>query len=107
VAPDVLPGIDAPLVPTLWAGSLYGMKTGKGLVELSEVDDAGTVLWRRQCTPEEARDHALRILEAAGAAELDEVIVRWLTAPPFNMDIESAARVLFDLRKIRDAERAG
>jgi hypothetical protein len=92
---------------TLWAGSLFGAKTGKGLVELSEVDEAGAVVWRRQCTPDEARDHALRILEAASAAELDALIVRWLTAPPFSLDVEGAAHVLVEFRRLRDAERAG
>jgi hypothetical protein len=92
---------------TLWAGSLYGAKTGRGLVELSEVGEDDVVRWRRQCTPEEARDHALRILEAASAAELDAVVVRWLMAAPFNMNAESAALVLLDFRKHRDAERAG
>ena len=95
------------MTTTLWAGSLYGAKTGRGLVELSEVGEDDVVRWRRQCTPEEARDHALKILEAAEAAELDAVIVRWLTAAPFNMTTEGAGLVLLEFRRIRDAERAG
>lgn len=56
----------------IWAQSIFGAESGKGLVEL-EVAGAEITI-----TPTEARAFAYSILEAAEAAETDEFIMMWL-----------------------------
>jgi hypothetical protein len=93
-----------PDTPTLWAASLYGVQTRTGCVELSEIDADGIVRWQRQVSIDEARAHAYRILEAAEAAETDELLVRWLT-DEFKTNLETAARMFLVFRKLRDERR--
>lgn len=56
----------------IWAQSIFGAESGKGLVEL-EVAGAEITI-----APTEARAFAYSILEAAEAAETDEFIMMWL-----------------------------
>jgi hypothetical protein len=55
-----------------------------------------------QLTPEEAREHALGIIEAAIAAELDSAVVEWamdrLGQPP-----ENAGKLLHHIRGVRES----
>jgi hypothetical protein len=57
---------------TLWAESIYGHNTKKGLVKLS-VQNAEII-----CEPLEARLFAFSILEAAEAAETDEWFMSYM-----------------------------
>jgi hypothetical protein len=83
----------------IWCHSIYGAETNKGLVGLTIGDRKPTYM-----TPEEARSVAADLLQTATAAEMDEVLMRWLRA----RDIEQGQAVLMlrDLRRMRD-ERAG
>lgn len=93
-------------MPTLWASSLLSGSTRKGRVDLADVAEDGTVRWQAQCDVAEARAFALSILEAAEAAETDEVIVTWLV-DNVGVDLARAVAMLADLRKLRDKRREG
>lgn len=84
---------------TIWAHSIYGAQTGKGLVGITVGDRKPVYM-----TPEEARSVAEDILQAATAAETDEVLMRWLMTR-LGMPMEQAAQVLKDLRTMRDERR--
>lgn len=88
---------------TLWAASLYGAKTRRGLVELSKQDEQGSSRIA-QMSPAEARAFALAILEAAEAAEMDQLVMVWMRTRMKAPD-ESAVQVLADFRKLRDQWR--
>jgi hypothetical protein len=92
-------------VKTLWAASLYGASTRKGRVDLSEVDADGAVVWQRQVSIDEARDFAHHILEAAEAAETDELLVTWLTDKVGAGPLERVAAMLVDFRKLREQRK--
>jgi hypothetical protein len=81
---------------TIWAHSIYGANTRKGLVGITVGDRKPVYM-----SPEEARSVAADILQAATAAETDEVLMRWLMTK-LDMPMEQAAQVLKDLRKMRD-----
>lgn len=81
---------------TIWAHSIYGAQTRKGLVGITVGDRKPVYM-----TPEEARSVAADILQAATAAETDEVLMRWLMTK-MDMPLEQAAQVLKDLRQMRD-----
>lgn len=83
---------------TLWAKSMYGAKTGKGLVEL-EIRGAEIT-----CSPTEARAFAYSILEAAESAETDEFIMTWLDSCGIE-DRNKRGSILIDFRKQRDEMR--
>jgi hypothetical protein len=84
---------------TIWAHSIYGAHTGKGLVGITVGDRKPVYM-----SPEEARSVAADILQAATAAETDEVLMRWLMTK-LGMPMEQAAQVLKDLRQMRDERR--
>lgn len=90
---------------TLWAASLYGARTKTGRVDLSEVDETGTVVWQKQVSIDEARDYAHHILEGAEAAETDELVFTWLT-DEVKVSVERAAQMLVHLRGLRDKRRS-
>jgi len=94
----------------LWAQSMFGAETRKGLVELSFEDNEGPHLIGI-CTPAEARSFALNILEAAESAETDQLVMDWLREAIGVQDDQAAVAVLKDFRirreqyqKQRDAE---
>jgi hypothetical protein len=83
---------------TFWAESIYGVKNQKGLV---------AVKWcgqKLQITPAEARAMAANLLQAAEAAETDEMIVRWLR-DVLHIEEERMGYVLRDFRILRDQLR--
>jgi len=79
----------------LWASSMYGAETRRGLVTLEIGKE------KRHINPTEARAFAYSILEAAEAAETDEMIVTFLM-DRVHLQVEDAAKVLVDFRKLRD-----
>jgi hypothetical protein len=83
---------------TLWARSIFGAATRQGLVEI-EIKGAEVT-----CSPTEARAFAYSLLEAAEAAETDELVVSWLRAA-VGADDHAAAQVLLDFREAREAKR--
>jgi hypothetical protein len=91
-------GEDRPI--TLWATSIYGGKSRRGLVELSKQDEYGSERIA-QMTPAEARAVALSLLEAAEAAETDAIVMVWLQTR-IKTGLEEAVRVLRDFRMLRD-----
>jgi len=68
--------------------------TGKPSVQLRWGDMGG------QLTPEEARNHALAVLECAEAAIHDAAMVRWLVEKS-EVPLEGAYQALFELRRFR------
>jgi hypothetical protein len=89
---------------TLWAYSIFGVETRKGLVKL--VRDKEVIA---TVSPAEARDWALNILQAAEAAETDEFMWAFFTGT-IGIDENKAAQVLVDFRKYREKkqdEKAG
>jgi hypothetical protein len=85
---------------TIWAHSIFGAKTRKGLVGLTVGDRKPVYM-----SPEEARSVAADLLQTATAAETDEVLMRWLHER-LGMEDEQSVQVLHDLRKMRE-ERPG
>jgi uncharacterized protein YbaA (DUF1428 family) len=86
---------------TLWAKSLFGMNTRRGIVELSFGE---TIV---QCSSDEARSFALSVIEAAEAAETDEFIFHWLERRIGVKGDAEKASVLKDFREQREKHRAG
>jgi hypothetical protein len=68
--------------------------TGRPSVQLKWGDMTG------QLTPEEARDHALHVLECAEAAIHDAAFLRWAVEKS-ESPLEAAYQVLFELRRFR------
>jgi hypothetical protein len=69
---------------------------GKGFVHLAHGREM-----RVQFTPKECREHALRLLEAAEAAESDAAVLR-LLEEKILLDRPRAVSVIADLRNYRD-----
>jgi hypothetical protein len=92
----VMPEEDKPEM--LWAASIYGAQTKRGLVELTVRSEQVKI------SPTEARAFAYSILEAAEAAETDEMIVKWLMER-VQQPIENVVSVLRDFRELRDQQR--
>jgi hypothetical protein len=90
---------------TLWAASLFGAREKKGRVDLSEVDEQGKVVWQRQVSIDEARNFAMHILEAAEAAETDEILWYWLQDEVKAGSEQNLAKMLLAFRAIRDSRR--
>jgi hypothetical protein len=80
----------------IWAHSIFGAQTRKGLVGITIGDREPVYM-----SPEEARSVAADILQAATAAETDEVLMRWL-AERLGLDDQQGIQVLRDLRKMRE-----
>ena len=91
---------------TLWAQSMFGAETRKGLVELTYENDEGPN-FIGICTPDEARAFAYSIIEAAEAAETDQLIMEWLRERIGVKDDEAAVAVLKDFRDRREQYRKG
>jgi len=86
----------------LEVSSLYGHDTRMALVQIRDMAPDGTdIRWQTQVTPEQARAHALAILASCEAAEMDEIVMRFLMER-IGLDLEKATRVLMDFRSIRD-----
>lgn len=75
--------------------TLYSLEKRKSFVGMMWGDQAA------QVTPDEARKFAANVMECAAVAEQDEVVMDWLVNR-IGADIEQAAQMLIDLRKIRD-----
>lgn len=75
--------------------SLVSSQTGKAWVKVTWGTMAG------QLTPEEARIHALKMLEVAGGAELDAIMFDYF-AKTIGLGPERAARAISDFREIRN-----
>jgi hypothetical protein len=72
--------------------SLYGARTNQGRVQLDWGDKSA------QLTVDEARRHALAVIETASAAEFDELIAEVLREAGFTMpDIAAVMQLLRDL----------
>lgn len=84
----------------LFAESLFGFKTRKGLVKLSH-----GITFEIQISPAEARAFAFSILEAAEAAETDELLATWVEKRVGVKDDAAKAALLMDFREIRDKIR--
>lgn len=82
---------------TIWAISIYGAIEQRGIVEVRLKDK------RIQMLPEEARDFAHNILEAAEAAETDEFMVEFMKQD--GGDARSAYKLLLLFRDFRDKKR--
>ncbi len=84
----------------LYAESIFGHKTRRGLVRLSY-----GITFDITVTPEEARFFAMSVIEAAQAAETDEILMTWLQNDTGIKDQRKAAAVLVRFREIRTAMR--
>ena len=82
----------------LWAISIYGVKTKKGLVELRLGDQ------NIQITPKEARDFACNILEASEAAQTDEFFIKFIQKLVGNDELNSK-KLLLEFRRFRNEEK--
>ena len=84
------------------AEALYGYATRKGIVQISDqAMDGGDVRWKMQMSPGRARNIAQSLVEAAEAAEMDEVVVAFMQQR-IGLELEQAASVLKDFRKLRE-----
>lgn len=80
----------------LYAESIFGYHTRCGLVKLSY-----GITFEIMLSPEEARFFAMCVLEAAQAAETDEILMYWLQNVIGITDERKAVSVLADFRNIR------
>jgi hypothetical protein len=78
---------------TFFVASIYGARTRKGIVEVTLGDQ------KHQVTPSKAREMAGFLLEAAGAAEGDEILLRVLDRAGISQ--QRAAHVLMAMRQER------
>jgi hypothetical protein len=80
--------------------SSYGAKTGRGYVELT-LDEV-----RSQMEPAKAREIGLMLIQAAEAAESDEIFIKLLTEKiGLELDHQARGAFLLDLREIRQGSR--
>jgi hypothetical protein len=73
---------------------IVSVRTGKPVVTLGWGESAG------QLSPEQARAHALLVLEAAQNAVTDAAILAWARTE-LDLDLETAGRLLDGLRTFR------
>lgn len=85
--------------PSFGARSIYGAQTRRGLVEVTLGGDLVAGPRTVQVTPAKARELAAFLLEAATAAEGDEVLMRVLDR--VGMSPQRSAQVLIAMRQER------
>jgi hypothetical protein len=81
---------------TLFAESIYGANTRRGLVKLSFGLSFELVM-----SPDEARSFAANVVRVAEAAELDEIVVEWLGKRIGLTDDAQKVSILRDFREYR------
>ena len=79
-------------------GSIYGVKTGKGLVEL-KMNDV-----RTQMTVEKAREVSAMLIGAIESAITDELLVKYLTEKA-GLDPDQVQAMLLDFRELKQGSR--
>ncbi len=84
----------------LFAESIFGHHTRRGMVRLSY-----GITFDVRISPEEARFFAMSVLEAAQAAETDEILMSWLHNTVGVKDDEKKGAILVDFRNIRTLMR--
>ena len=85
-------------MPSFWVSSGYGAHTRQSFVQLHHGD------WTIQCSPDEARQLAQSIVEAAEAAEQDGFLIEW-AKQSIGVDDGAATQLLMEYRKWREARR--
>jgi hypothetical protein len=83
---------------TIWFTSLVSQKTGEGVVELQWGEK------QAQLSIQEAREHALGVLEVAEAAETDAFIVEFFEQE-LKVPRENALALLVNFRGYREKRR--
>jgi hypothetical protein len=83
---------------TIWFTSLVSSRTGEGVVELTWGE------MRAQLSVQQAREHALGVLEVAEAAEADAFMVEFFEKD-LGMPREKALAVLVAFRGYREKRR--
>lgn len=86
----------------LFAESIYGFRTRKPIVKISY-----GITFETQMSPEEARQFAHSIFEAAEAAETDAFLMEWLEKRIGIDTDEGKVAVLADFRKWHENFRNG
>lgn len=82
----------------LWAESIFGNASRKGLVRLSQ-----GISWEVVISPAEARRFALTVLEAADAAESDEFVLKFI-GDRVGLSDDQLVLVLRDFREFRSMQ---
>lgn len=85
-------------MPEFWVNSGYGLHTRQPFVSMHDGD------WVRQVSPEEARQIARNLMEAAEAAEVDDFLITW-AQQSMDVPLDSAVNLLAMYREHRDARR--
>lgn len=75
--------------------SIFGARTGLPLVDFRYGLEHFTL------PVEQARDHALVILDCCNAATMDAAVFRWLTLSKLGLDQRAAAAAIGELRRFR------
>ena len=90
---------------TLWFESGVSSRTGDPFVHIRWGDESG------QLTVDEARQHALHMLETVNAAEFDAAFVKAMTSPAVfgderagGLPLEDAMRLLVAIREARGGD---
>lgn len=78
--------------------AIFGLREGRGLVVLKQYDGAGHTLVSMHTAPK-AREIAVMLIEAAGAADGDEAVM--LTLGELGMELPQVAAFINDLRAKR------
>jgi hypothetical protein len=81
---------------TIHIVSLVSVSTGEGIVQLTWGNEKG------QLSPEEARAHALKILECAESAETDAFVVEFFEKI-LKSTRDQAIQILMEFRNFREA----
>jgi hypothetical protein len=80
---------------TIWVTTLVSSRTREGVVEFTWGEK------RAQLSVQEARDHALVVLECAEAAETDAFLVHFLENE-LKMDFDRAVGIMRSFRSFRE-----
>lgn len=84
--------------PDIVVSSLVGYQTGKPIVQIEWGEMKG------QLTADEARAHALRVLQSADAAESDLFIWEFATST-VGVTVEGATKLMAEFRRFREEHR--